>query len=451
MKIEDRKIGIDWEEIGREAAKILSDYIKIRTVNPPGDEEEAARFLESILKREGIEPLIMRSAPRRANLISRLSAKISGGDTSGLILLSHIDVVPVEEDKWERDPFGGEIVDGHIWGRGAVDDKGMGVMNLMATILVKRIGIELKRDLVFLATADEETGGKYGAGYMVKEQRERLKGKYLLNEGGAIVTDALPKGRPLVTVGAGEKGPLWLKLKRRGTPGHGSVPLPDNAVLRLSEALLRIERGKRPVIFSDVMVDFAAGLGDGMGGIKGGVLRLTALPPLRGLIGNIMGKNLSIGAMMRDTVSVTTFNAGVKENVIPDEAAATLDNRLLPGTDKSEYLDWIKKTMKDDSIEIEEIFHSPASRSPVDTDFYGSVKAVAQDMYPDVTVVPMVTSSFTDSRFFRDIGMVSYGLIPAELTTEELAAIHGHNERISERSLTNGVKFVYNLILKLCA
>ncbi len=437
---------INWEEIGREASNILSDYIKIKTVNPPGNEEEAALFLESIFKREGIEPLILRSAPKRANVISRLP----GGDPSGLILLSHIDVVPVEEEKWERDPLGGEIVDGHIWGRGAVDDKGMGVMNLMAVILVKRMGIELKRDLVFLATADEETGGEYGAGYMVREERKRLKGKYLLNEGGAIVTDALPNGRPLVTVGAGEKGPLWLKLKRRGTPGHGSVPLPDNAVLRLSEALLRIEKKKRRISFSDIMVDFADGLGDGMGGIKGGILRLAALPPLRGVIGNIMGSNRSIGAMLRDTVSVTTFNAGVKENVIPDEATATLDSRLLPGTDKSEYLEWIKRTVKDDSIEIEEIFHSAASRSPIDTDFYGAIKGVALEMYPEGSVVPMMTSSFTDSRFFRDIGILSYGFIPAELSSDELAAIHGHNERISERSLTNGVKFVYNLVLKLC-
>lgn len=443
----DREMSWNWDEVREEASEILSEYIRRKSVNPSGNEEDAARFLDALLKREGMPSEILRSAPKRANVISRLS----GLDPAGLILLSHIDVVPVEEDKWERDPFGGERVEGHIWGRGAVDDKGMGVMNLMAMMLINRAGVKLKRDVVFLATADEETGGKYGAEYMVREQSGRLNGRYLLNEGGAIVTDALPNGKNLVTIGAGEKGPLWLKLKRRGTPGHGSVPVSDNAILRLSEALLKIEGEKRPLRFSDLMVDFAAGLGVGMGGIKGNILRLTKVPLLRGAVGRLMSRNRSIGAMLRDTVSVTTFNAGVKENVIPDEATATLDSRLLPGVEKKEYLDWVKGVINDDAIEIVELFHSPPSQSPVNTDFYGAISDVAHDIYPDGTVVPMVSSSFTDSRFFRDVGIVSYGLVPGGLTSEELAAIHGHNERISEESLLNGVKFVYKLILKLCA
>lgn len=436
----------EWDDIREDASRILSEYIKIKSVNPPGDEEDAALFLEAILKKEGMPSEILRSAPRRANVISRLS----GADPMGLILLSHMDVVPAEEDKWERDPFGGERVDGRIWGRGAVDDKGMGVMNLMAVVLANRAGLKLKRDVVFLATADEETGGKYGAGYMVAEERDRLKGKYLFNEDGVVVTDALPGNKPFVTVGVGEKGPLWLKLKRRGTAGHGSVPVSDNAVLRLSEALLRLEGKKRPLRFSDPMVEFAAGLGTGIGGIKGNILRLARVPILRGAVGRLLGKNRSIGAMLRDTVSVTTFNAGVKENVIPDEATANLDSRLLPGVEKGEYIDWLKGVLKDDEIEIVEIFHSPSSQSPVETDFYEAISDVTHDIYPDGTVVPMVSSSFTDSRFFRDLGIVSYGLIPGGVSSEELATIHGHNERIREESLLEGIKFVYKLIVRLC-
>jgi acetylornithine deacetylase/succinyl-diaminopimelate desuccinylase-like protein len=443
----DGKSYPNWEKVAVEATDILSKYIKIKTVNPPGEEEKAAEFLKGLLDKEGISSDILKSAPGRANIISRLK----GQDPRGLILLSHIDVVPVEEDKWERDPFGGEVVDGQIWGRGAIDNKGMGVMNLMAMMLIKRGGIKLKRDVLFLATGDEETGGKYGAGYMVSQHKDKLTGKYLLNEGGAMVTDILPEKRVLVTIGVGEKGPLWLKLKGSGTPGHGSVPIPDNVIFRLSKALQKLEIAKRPIRFNDVMVDFAVGLGGGMGTTKGTILKLAKVPLLRGIIANMMSKNPSICAMLTDTMSVTTFNSGVKENVIPDRAEATLDNRLLPGTDKTEYIEWIKMTIDDDSIEVIELFHSEPSESPVDTDFFGAISDVACEMHPDGVIVPMVSSSFTDSRFFRDIGIISYGLVPGGMTSEELSTIHGQNERIRIESFLNGVKFVYKLILRLCA
>lgn len=437
---------MDWERIKEEASEILSKYVRIKTVNPPGNEEDAADFLSGILRKEGLPCDIYTSVPKRANVISRLK----GDDSDGLILLSHMDVVPAVEDKWDFDPFGGKRVDGVIQGRGTLDDKGMGVMSLMAFLLIVREGIKLEKDLVFLATGDEETGGEYGAGYMVENHRDKLDGAFLLNEGGTRLEGLLPDGRPLFMVGVGEKGPLWLELKRAGTSGHASIPVKDNAVVALSMAISRLARKKRPIRFIKEMVSFFSGLGSGMGGPYGLFLKGVRIPLFRPLVGRVVKRDTSMGAMLTDTVSVTTMKAGIKENVIPDEARAIIDCRLLPGTEKEEFIDWVKEGLGDDRVEIRELIESPPSLSPTDTDFFSAIDEVSSELSPDSITIPMVYSAFTDSRYFRDIGITSYGLIPAGVTSHDLRGIHGVNEQISEESLLSGIQFIYNLILKLC-
>jgi acetylornithine deacetylase/succinyl-diaminopimelate desuccinylase-like protein len=439
---------INWEDVKNEAADILARYVRIKTVNPPGDEEEAAQFLASILKKDGIDSRIFLSAPKRASILARLS----GGDRAGLILLSHIDTVGAEPSTWDFDPFSGQRKDGYVLGRGTLDDKGMGVMGLVALLLAKRTGLPLKRDVVFLATADEETGGEFGAGYMAREHHDKLTASFLINEGGALMKGILPDDRTACMIAVGEKGPLWLELSRPGTSGHGSVPVDDNAILKLAQAADRLcATGGRRLRFIDETVEFCAGLGGGIGGLKGALLKGVRVPFLRPLIGRLLAKTPSIGAMLTDTISLTTMHAGIKENVIPDGARMTVDVRLLPKTDKDEFIGWARKRMGDDRIEIREIFYAPASLSESTGEFFAAVSETARETVPDSTTIPMIATGFTDSRFFRKLGIVSYDLLPAPLTTQDVQAIHGKNERISEQGLLVGTKYMYHLIKRLCA
>ena len=441
-----KETGIVWKEVREEAADILSRYVRIVTVNPPGDEERAARFLQEILKGEGIGSAVFFGAKRRANLLARLR----GTDPKGLILLSHIDTVGADAHNWDFDPFGGERKKGYVLGRGTLDDKGMGVMQLMALFLIKRSGIRLKRDLVFLATADEETGGELGAGYMARAHADKLGAAFLLNEGGTFMRGILPGGRTVCMAAVGEKGPLWMELSRKGTSGHGSVPVADNAILKLSAAALRLVKKRRPIRFTDETVKFFAGLGAGTGGIKGTILKGVRVPFLRPIIGRLLVTTPALGAMLTDTLGPTTTRAGIKDNVIPDEAAMTIDARLLPGTDKGEFTEWMRRRLGDDRISIREIFYSPPSVSPSDGEFFRAIEATAADLLPGCVTIPMISTGFTDSRFFRDLGIVSYGLLAAPLTSEDIQSIHGKNERISEEGLLFGARYIYHLILRLC-
>ncbi len=439
--------GIDWNRVKEEAADILSRYVRIKTVNPPGDEEEAARFLSALLKKDGVSSEIFFGAKKRASIL----AKLAGAGPKGLILLSHIDTVGAQAESWDFDPFEGKRKDGYVLGRGTLDDKGMGVMELVAFLLIKRNGIKLKRDVLFLATADEETGGHLGAGYMAREHKDRLSAAFLLNEGGAHMRDTLPKDRAAYMVAVGEKGPLWMELSREGTSGHGSVPVADNAILKLSEGVLRLSSKHRRARFTPETVKFCDGLGSGIGGVKGVILRSVRLAFMRPLVGTLLAKTPTIGAMLTDTVSVTTARAGIKENVIPDKAHVTVDTRLLPGTDKEAFKEWMRGRLGDEKIAIREIFYSPASLSPADGEFFEAVTETASRLSPDSVTIPMISTGFTDSRFFRDLGIVSYGLLPAPLTTQDVQAVHGKNEKISEEGMLLGVRYIYELILRLCA
>lgn len=443
----NKKSGIAWQDVRDEASEILAQYVRIKTVNPPGDEEQAARFLASVLKKDGIDSKVYFSRPKRASILARLT----GADPRGLIFLSHMDTVGAEASTWEFDPFCGARKDGYILGRGTLDDKGMGVMGLMALLLAKRTGIKLARDVVFLATADEETGGEFGAGYMAREHADKLTATYLINEGGAFMKGVLPGGRVSCMVAVGEKGPLWLELSRPGTSGHGSVPVADNAILKLAQAADRLCRKGRPIRFIDETVAFCAGLGGGIGGIKGALLKSVRVPFLRPTIGRLLSKTPNIGAMLTDTVSLTTMHAGIKENVIPDGARMTVDVRLLPRTDKDEFIGWAKKRLGDDRITVREIFFAPASLSKSTGELFDAVAQTAHEIIPDSVTIPMVSTGFTDSRFFRDLGIISYGLLPAPLTTEDVQTVHGKNEKISEEGLLLGTRYMYHLIERLCA
>jgi acetylornithine deacetylase/succinyl-diaminopimelate desuccinylase-like protein len=430
---------IDWKEITEEATDLLSRYIAVDTSNPPGNEEAAALFLADILRREGLEAHLYQAAPGRANLSARLTGD---GSKRPLILLNHTDVVPAEPPFWQEPPFAGTVRDGVIWGRGALDMKGMAVMELMTFLLLKRHGIPLKRDVVFLALADEEAGGDVGIEWMDQHHPEVMDAEYVLNEGGYGLTELLGVRRPIFNCSISEKGPLWLKLRAQGSPGHGSVPHDDNSLERLVRALYRVKGWQHPITVLPETDVYLRGLHES---------GFLAEMPDESALAQAAQANPVIRAVLTNTVSVTTCTAGYKHNVIPALSEATLDCRLLPGQSAQAFVEELKGIIDDPKVEIEEVYRSETASSPVQTELFSIAGKVIQETVEKALVLPIISPGFTDSRVFRQRGVVAYGLIPVLLEPPEAATMHGHNERISVGNLRLGTQVLFEIVRRLCS
>jgi acetylornithine deacetylase/succinyl-diaminopimelate desuccinylase-like protein len=431
-------LDINWDEVTREATALLADFVRIQSVNPPGDEVEATAFLGSFLAREGIDSRTYDAGDRRMSL----SARLDGRDSlKPLVLLNHTDVVPVQEESWTVEPFAGLVRDGQVWGRGALDMKGMAVMELLAFVLLKRQAIELARPVVFLAVADEEAGGARGIEWLDKEHPELLDGEWVINEGAYGYMNLFDQDRPVFAFCPAEKTPLWLTLRAHGPAGHGSVPLAGSAPVKLTQALQRInqwQHGERVLPTVEAFLD--------------GLARADVIAPVGAVsIPELSGKMPSLRAMTSDTISLTMSNYGVKINVIPAVAEATLDCRLLPDRDPDEFLSELRRVIGDDSIEVETVFVSPSGMSPVDNEFITTARQVTRDLVEDSLFLPTISVGFTDSRTIRARGVPAYGFGPAFLTRQEAGTIHGHDERISIENLKLGTQTLFELARRLCA
>jgi acetylornithine deacetylase/succinyl-diaminopimelate desuccinylase-like protein len=430
---------IDWDAVTREATDLLVEYIRMASVNPPGDEVKATEFLRDFLAAEGVESTVYDAGSNRLSL----SAALPGStDLKPLVLLNHTDVVPVEEEYWTAEPFGGMVRDGQIWGRGALDMKGMGIMELMTFALMKRQGIELRRPLVFLAVADEEAGGAWGIEWLDKHHSDILESEFVINEGACGFLNLMEQDRPVFAFCPAEKTPLWLKLRARGPAGHGSMPLPDSAPVKLTRALHRINewnRGRRLLPTIDAFLDVLA---------NG---RIIPGKPEADDIDQLATASRALNAMTSDTISLTSSNYGVKINVIPALAEATLDCRLLPDRDVDDFLDELRSVVDDDSIEVETSFASPSGISELDNELITVARQVTRDLVEDSLLAPIISPGFTDSRTFRRRGIAAYGFCPALLRNEELATIHGHDERISIENLKLGTQVLFEVSRRICA
>jgi len=431
---------INWEEVKNESARLLSEYIKFNTTNPPGNEKDAANFLADILRQNGLSPQVFISSGLRANLLCTLKGS---GKGMPLVLLNHMDVVGAEEKDWSVPPFSGAIKDGYVWGRGAIDCKGLGIMELMAMLLMKRNNITPGRDIIFVAVADEEAGGEFGAKWVVNNLWDRIKAEYVLNEGGVGISGMF--GKDLMLPCFGEKGPLWLKLTARGEAGHGSIPIAENANNKLIRALERIANYETPIILLPEIKRFLRNILSS----KGFIFSLFAPLLINSFVLNLFRSKLKsakkINAVLRNTISITNLKAGYKENVIPSESEAILDCRLLPGQSIQKFIDELKTIIHDQDIEIEIIQqHEPSYSSP-DTPMLEKLKEIVLKNNPGVLFNPYIAPGFTDSRFFREKGAIAYGLMPCLFTQEEIDTIHGVNERISLQCLLDGVKNIYEL------
>ncbi len=438
-------IRIDWDAITEEATQFLSDFIRIDTSNPPGREKAACDWLAAIFRAEAIDDLHFYDASDdrehgadRMNMVATLSGD---GSKPPLILLSHTDVVPVERQYWDFEPFSGAVVDGVIYGRGAIDMKSMGIMELMAMLIIKRHKLPHTRDIVYMALADEEAGGEWGIEWVERHHPELLDAEYVINEGGWGNAEVFGTRRPSFSCSISEKGPLWLRLVAEGRPGHGSVPHPDNALDRLVRALARVQEWSRPV----TVVPELSGYFDQL-------YRHHILPePTQASLEDLAGKNLVARAILTNTVSATTARAGFKHNVIPGIAEATLDCRLLPGQDPDEFIEQVRDVVADPKVRIETVYVSSTPASTAQTELFGIIEDAVHEHVEEALVLPSVSAGFTDSRVFRKHGITSYGFIPILLEQDEAMTVHGHNERIRVENLQLGLQILFETVRRLCS
>lgn len=434
---------MDWERIGDRAVELLSEYVRIDTSNPPGNEAAGAAFLGRVLAEEGMDYKLFESEPGRTSLVARVPG---GGDGKPLVLMNHIDVVPADPGEWQVHPFSGEVSDGFVWGRGTLDMKGMAVMELLAIIAAAREGTRPGRDVVFLACADEEAGGALGCEWLLREHPDVLEAAMVLNEGGFVNT-ALLGGRPLFLIATAEKYAMWLRLRVKGQGGHGSMPTANGALEKLVLALARLLSHPRPTEVDKTVKDFFGVLAE----------HWPVLEPFKGdddpetlvrlLEENHLTAIPALNAMLRNTISLNVLNAGVKVNVIPGEAEASLDCRLLPDQDPGEFLEEVRGALGDADVEVELVLggdRSPAS--PAEGEGYETLLACIADLYPDAVAAPFLLPGVSDSRFFRRAGVPVYGIIPAFLGLEDLPRVHGVDERISVEELERGVRFLHSVI-----
>ncbi len=436
------------------AAAILSQSIRYRTVNPPGDEEPLAAYLASVLDSEGIEARVIET-PAGESKVGRAAvwARVKGtGRGRPIVLLAHLDVVPADDSEWAVAPFEGVSGGGYVVGRGALDAKGVAVVQLLTLVELARRQQPLDRDVIFLATPDEETGGQDGAGWFVREHPELLSNaEYLLTEGGGVL---LPNGNmpPVWGVSVVEKTPCWIRITAHGTPGHSSAEPRDAAVPRLLEALARVREFETEVrVVPEVATMFAKlapyAAPEDRAGFQNLSNALENDPAFRNRFLSDRGQN----ALVRNTVTITVLQGAPKTNVLPAEAFAHLDARLLPGERCEDFADEMRSAIDDPGVSVDPLLEFSARSSPVDTALFRAIEKVAAETDPGAVVAPRVIAGFTDAHYFRDVGIVSYGFVPRWLPPSESHGIHGPNERISVQNLDRGVRTMVRILEELAA
>ncbi|HEY3279950.1 MAG TPA: M20/M25/M40 family metallo-hydrolase [Gemmatimonadales bacterium] len=439
---------VEWNALGDEAAALLSQYLRINTTNPPGNEMAAARWLAAVLRRDGIDAQIFEPAPGKANLYARLKGS---GAARPLILLNHMDVVLASPEYWQVDPFGGTVRGGYVWGRGALDMKGEGIVQLMTLLVMKRAGVPLKRDVIFLATADEEIGAGVGAGWFVEHHGDLIRdAEFLINEGGTIRANERG-GVDYYGVGTTEKSPFWLDMSARGTAGHGSRPTPDNPVHRLVRALDRIGDWRTPLTLTPAVERYFRDLAT----IETDSTRRRWFSDIRVALrdssaARAITADLTYNALLRNTISMTGLKGSDKTNVIPPLATAALDVRLLPGQEPAAFLADLVRVVGDTGVSFRPQGPSwPATESSTETELFRAIEAAARARHPGALVTTPMLAGFTDSHYFRRAGIVSYGLAPFPLTVSDSRGVHGNDERVSVEALRFGVHFLYDVVSRV--
>ena len=421
--------------------ELLSEFVSIDTINPPGNESRAVDFYAKIFEREGIEYFTGESSPGRGNIWAR----IKGGNLPALILLQHTDVVPASKDYWETDPMVAEIRDGYLYGRGVIDMKGAGISHLVSFIRLHRENKKLNRDLVFIATADEEAGGLYGAGWMIENHPEVFEGAgYLINEGGSglkIDTETV------FSIEVTQKVPVWLRLIATDEPGHGSSPRTTSSVSRIVHALNLVRENPFPARIIPAVDTYLKSLSLNMTGqyaqafadIKTAIKQDDFLPKLQNF-------SPSYHALTRDTCSLTMLKGSQKINVVPPIAQAEVDCRMLPDRSSDEFIQDFKNLVKPAGVKVELVLAFAPAVSSTESELFQHIKSMTASMHPGSRVAPAVSTGFTDSHFTRELGIDSYGFNPIIFDPNDFSGVHGNNERVKVSSYLQGTEDLHQIV-----
>ena len=430
----------DTSALAREAQGWLVELVKINTTNPPGNEQQPARYIAGILTKEGITPEVLDLTPGRSAVVARLRSSAVPDPSKALLLVAHMDVVGVDRSKWSVDPFAGVIKDGYLYGRGSVDDKSSVAADLAAFIALKRGGVHLNRDVIFLATADEEQFGDASLKILVAKYWDKIAAGYALNEGGKV---AVKNGKvQYVGVQVAEKVPVNIAVTATGKGGHASTPTKENPVVHLAAAVDKIGNYTAPVHLTSIVRRYF----EGLAGIEDDEiakwLRVIDTPDRGEHAARVLSDMSPLwNSMMRDTIAPTMLQAGVRANVIPSDAHAVLNVRLLPGDTIDVLLNELNKLVNDPAVKLQVMPDSglAAPNSSMDTDFYALLTKVCAKEFSGAPVLPFLSTGATDSAQLRLHNVQAYGLRPFPMSAEDDARVHGDDERLPLASFAQGV------------
>ncbi len=437
----------DTSAIAKEARGWLADLIKINTSNPPGNEQIAAMYITGILAKEGIKAEILDMAPGRSAVVARLRSSAVAQPSRALLLVAHLDTVPVEKSRWSVDPFGAVVKDGYLYGRGAIDDKGMLAANLAVFISLKRSMAHLNRDVIFLATDDEEAGGNASIRMLIAKHWEKIAAGFAINEGGNVF---LKNGKvQYAGVQADEKVAFNIAVIARGPSGHASQPTKDNAVVHLAAALAKIGTYSAPVHFTSIVRRYFEGLAPLEDDEMGKWIRSMETSDRGEHAQRVISDASPLwNAMMRDTIAPTMLTAGVANNVIPAEARANLNVRLLPGDTIDKVLNDLNKLVNDPLVKLELQPNSglAAPSSSLESEFYAVITKVVSQEFSGAPALPFQSTWLTDSAQLRLHQVQAYGLVPFPLSQEDLKRMHGDDERIPLGAFDKGVDVLAKIV-----
>jgi acetylornithine deacetylase/succinyl-diaminopimelate desuccinylase-like protein len=431
------------------SVKWMQEYLRVDTTNPPGNEMRAVAFYKKILDAEGIENRTFEYAPGRGDLWARIPRTSTEGSAEAkrpIILLNHMDVVTSDASHWKVPPFSGEIKDGWIWGRGAQDMKDEGLAQLVVMVMLKREKIVLDRDVIFLAVADEEADGT-GTDWFIEHQRDLLENaEFLINEGGE---NLLENGKvKYVGVDVGEKTTYWLHVVAHGRPGHGSRPNVDSAPNRLVHALNKIIAYRTPLRVLPVVDEFLRDMAPYQPPERAAQYRNVRKAIEDKKFQDEVEKDESLNYLLRDTISLTMMGGSEQTNVIPPDAWANLDVRILPGGDPKALLEAVRRVVNDPDVTVEPLNKQfqVANYSGTDNALYTAIRTVSAKYFPGTPVVPHITSGYTENQRYRPLGIASYGFNPYTATDEEGNTEHGNDERIRVEEVRRGPRILFDVV-----
>lgn len=433
-------------------AELLQDLLRFDTTNPPGNERECVYYIHNLLYEAGFDTEIVGLDDNRPNLVTRLKGR---GDAPGLLMQGHVDVVTTYGQDWQHPPFGGDLIDGYIWGRGAIDMKSGVAMMIAALLRAKAEGLQPPGDVVLAVLADEEAGSDYGAKYLVEHHPYLFDGvKYAIGEAGG--STEYMAGRKFYPIQIGEKQMCWMRATLRGPGGHASLPTRGGAVAKLGRMLTKLDNHRLPVHITPPVRQsieaIAAALPPEMSGLAMGLLDPATtdavLDQMAGLGPEIREVARSLDAVLHNTANATVLRGGEKTNVIPSEIVVEFDGRLLPGYKPEDMLSELGSLLGDE-VEVE-VVRFTAFEKPIDMGLYDTLAGIMREMDPEGVPVPYVLSGVTDAVNFAKLDIQSYGFTPMLLPQgfNYVETVHAADERIPAEAMDFGTEAIYKLLTR---